>query len=121
MGNENNENKIKSESKSKKSGKKRLNMDLVNRRNAYKWLPFILYLSLWAVIYIANRHYAEKTELKINDLQKNLKEYRAEYLTIKSELMFKTKQSEVAKMVDSIGLHQLRQPPEKLKVEKGDK
>ena len=107
--------------KNKKSQKKQKQwrkprFDVVNRKTAYKWVPFVLYLSLWAVIYIANRHYAEKTELRINDLQENLKEYRAEYLTIKSELMFKTKQSEVAKMVDSLGLHQLTEPPKKLKI-----
>lgn len=84
---------------------------------AHKLIPFMVYLAMWGVIYIGNRHYAQQVELEINDIQEQLQTYRAEYLTMKSELMFKTKQSEVAKMVDSLGLQQLTNPPEKLRVE----
>lgn len=88
---------------------------------AHKLIPFMIYLALWGVIYIGNRHYAQQVELEINDLQEQLQTYRAEYLTMKAELMFKTKQSEVAKMVDSMHLHPLTTPPEKLKVEESAK
>lgn len=83
---------------------------------AHKLIPFLVYLAIWGVIYIGNRHYAQQVELKINDLQEELQTYRARYLTMKAELMFKTKQSEVAKMVDTLNLHELTAPPEKLRV-----
>lgn len=90
----------------------------VSKQDARKWIPFIIYLTFWAVVYIANRHYAEQTELKIKELDKDIKEYRAEYLTLKSDLMFKSKQSEVAKLVKPIGLQELTSPPNKLRIKK---
>jgi len=90
----------------------------VSKQDARKWVPFIIYLTFWAVVYIANRHYAEQNELKIKELDKDIKEYRAEYLTLKSDLMFKSKQSEVAKLVKPIGLQELTSPPNKLRIEK---
>lgn len=89
-----------------------------SRSMVHKLIPFMIYLAVWGVIYIGNRHYAEQLELQINDLQEDLQTYRAEYLTMKSELMFRTKQSQVAKMVDTIGLQELTTPPEKIRLEK---
>lgn len=113
-------NTIKTKTEPRREGKIKKALDFsflsITRENASKWIPFILYLSLIAVFYIGIRYYGEKTELQIKNLQENLQEYRAEYLTIKSEMMFKTKQSHVAKMVDSLGLQELTEPPEKLKV-----
>jgi hypothetical protein len=87
-----------------------------SRLLAHKLIPFLVYLAIWGVIYIGNRHYAQQVELKVNELQEELQTYRAQYLTMKAELMFKTKQSEVAQMVDTLNLHELTAPPEKLRV-----
>ncbi len=111
-------NKIKSGSKEGSRVKQKLDFSFlsITRENASRWIPFILYLSFIAVIYIGIRYYGESTELKVKNLEKNLEEYRAEYLTIKSEMMYKTKQSHVAKMVDSLDLQELTKPPKKLKI-----
>lgn len=113
------ENEVKKNKKQSKRQKPKTGLFAFNlsRSQAYQMIPFILFLSFCAVIYISNRHYAEKTELKVKELKKELKEYRAEYLTIKSELMYKSKQSEVAKMVDTLNLQELTEPPEKLVIE----
>lgn len=77
-------------------------------------LRFILFLALLAVFYIANTRYAERNMRQINTLNQNLKELRWQYMTAKSKLMFRSKQSEVAKMVKPLGLEELNEPPKKI-------
>ena len=81
----------------------------------YHWIvknmPFFLFLSLLAVIYIYNGHYAEKKIKDINKTARELKELQYEYKTVKSELMFQSKQSEIVKAVEPLGLKELTQPP----------
>ena len=82
---------------------------------SYRWivknLPFFLFLSMLAVLYIYNGHYADKTIRNINKEQGNLKELQYEYKTLKSEVMFRSKQSELAKAVAPLGLKELVVPP----------
>ena len=85
----------------------------------YQWIvnhfPFILFLGALAVIYIYNGHYADKTIRNINVVKKELQELQYEYKTIKSEVMFRSKQSELAKAVEPFGLKELILPPVVLK------
>jgi hypothetical protein len=81
----------------------------------YSWvmknISFFLFLAALAVVYIYNGHYADKISRDINRTNKELKELQYEYKTLKSEVMFRSKQSELAKAVDPFGLKQLTQPP----------
>ncbi len=74
----------------------------------YGWvvknIPFFLYCALLCVLYIANGHYGEKMIRKINKLGKENKELTYEYKTLNGSLMFKSKQSELAKAVAPLGL-----------------
>jgi hypothetical protein len=63
-----------------------------------------------AVIYIYNGHNADKTIRNINRVSKELKELQYEYKTLKSEVMFRSKQTELAKTVAPFGL-KLMKPP----------
>jgi cell division protein FtsL len=87
---------------------------VLNQQWIVRNIPFFLFLCLLAVIYIYNGHYAEKTIKDINKNARELKELQYEYKTVKSELMFTTKQSEVAKAVAPLGLHELSHPPYRL-------
>ncbi|WP_127130807.1 FtsL-like putative cell division protein [Pseudoflavitalea rhizosphaerae] len=82
---------------------------------SYRWItrniPFFLFLAALAVVYIYNGHYADKTIRSINKVSKELKELHHEYKTLKSEVMFRSKQSELAKAVDTLGLKELTVPP----------
>lgn len=80
-------------------------------------LPFIFFVTAIAILYIANAHYSEKTALRIIQTNKEIKDLRAEYLTVKAELMFRSKQSEVAKAVAGTGLKELKAPPRTLRIE----
>jgi len=67
------------------------------------------------VIYIYNGHYADKTNRNINRTAKEVKELQHEYKTVKSEVMFRSKQSELAKTVEPLGLKELTISPVVLK------
>lgn len=81
----------------------------------YQWIvkniPFFLFLAVLAVIYIYNGHYADKTVRNINKVSRELKELQYEYKTLKSEVMFRSKQSELVKAVEPLGLKELTRPP----------
>ena len=54
---------------------------------------------------------------EVNRLSNQLKELRSEYISTKSELMFTSKQSEVAKAVEFMGLKEPVVPPMKIEVD----
>ena len=86
-------------------------------------LPYMLFLSLLALIYIANGYVAEGTVRDINKLSGELKELRSEYITTQSELMYTTKQSELIKIIDQreLGLVESYEPPKKIVVTKEER
>ena len=94
-----------------KAGWKRI----LNYQSIVKQVPFFLFLALLAVIYIYNGHYADKTIRNINQTAKEVKELQYEYKTVKSEVMFRSKQSELAKAVEPLGLKELTIAPVVLK------
>jgi cell division protein FtsL len=102
--------KTEKEAEAPKDGKKSW-----RRFISYRWIvrnvPFFLFLSLLAVLYIYNGHHADKTVRNINKVSKQLKELQYEYKTLKSEVMFRSKQSELAKAVAPFGLKELITPP----------
>lgn len=81
----------------------------------YQWivknLPFFLFLAVLAILYIYNGHYSDTTIKNINRTSNELKELQYEYKSIKSEVMLRSKQSELAKAVAPLGLKELREPP----------
>jgi predicted membrane protein len=104
-----NERTIKTESLT--SGWKRL----LNYKSIVKQLPFFLFLTVLAVLYIYNGHYADKTIRNINKTAKEVKELQYEYKTVKSEVMFRSQQSELAKAVEPLGLKEMTTTPIMLK------
>jgi hypothetical protein len=83
-------------------------------------LPKIIFAMALGLFYIGNTHYAEKTVRKINHVQTEVEDLRADFTTMKSDLMFASKQSEVARKVKQFGLAESLNPPFKVVVEKGE-
>lgn len=83
-------------------------------------LPKILFVMVLGILYISNTHHAEKTVRSINAIQAEVEDLRADYTTLKSDLMFASKQSEVARKVKDFGLKESLTPPYKVSVEKGE-
>ena len=81
----------------------------------HKWvvrnIPFFLFLTLLAVLYIYNGHYTDKLVLKINTTEKQIKELEYQYKTVKSDVIFRSKASELIKAVEPLGLKELTEPP----------
>jgi len=86
---------------------------MLTRDIIIKQLPFVIFVTLLCVIYIANRYSAEKIVRKTQIIQTELKELRAEKISVTSELMQLSQQSEVEKLVDKneLGLVESVEPP----------
>jgi cell division protein FtsL len=87
---------------------------VVSKESASDMLPFLIFLCVLIMIYIANSHMAVKNIRKIDQLNKEVKELNWEYKSLKAELMFKSKLTEVANKVDTLGLKELIAPPKKI-------
>ena len=74
-----------------------------------------------AILYIGNSYIAQRTFKNIEELKSELKELRSQHISIKSELMIMSKQSEVAKRVAPFGLHESVVPPKIIALEKTKK
>jgi len=87
---------------------------VVSKEAATEMLPFLVFLSLLTMLYIANSHMAVKNIRDIDKLNKEVKELSWEYKSLKADLMFKSKLTEVAKKVDTLGIKELTEPPKKI-------
>lgn len=86
---------------------------LLTREVVVKQLPFLVFLTFLTMVYISNRYNAEKVVRETVAIQSELKELRAESVTIAAELMDISKQSEVVRMVQdfNLGLKESVEPP----------
>ena len=85
-----------------------------------QYLPKILFVVFLGLIYISNTHYADKTTRTIERMESEVEDLRADFTTLKADVMFASKQSEVARRVKAIGLQESLTPPFKVVVEKGE-
>lgn len=86
----------------------------VSKEAATEMLPFLIFLSVLCMLYIGNSHMAVKNIRNIDKLNKEVKELSWEYKSLKADLMFKSKLTEVAKKVDTLGIKELIEPPKKI-------
>lgn len=93
-----------------------LDGNVLTRQTVIKQSRFILLLVFVAFLSIANRNHAEKTVIQLNRLQSDVKELRAQSITISSDLVRISRQSEVVRMVNryELGLEENLEPPKKL-------
>lgn len=94
-----------------------LDGNVLTRKAVLKQSRFILLLVLIAFLSIANRNHAEHTVIQLNRLQSDVKELRARAISTSSELVKKSRQSEVIRMVEryELGLEESLEPPKILK------
>lgn len=100
--------------------KELLSGSMVSEKIILKNLGYIAMLTLLAALYIGNRFHAEKITRETAKLQTEVKDLRAEALSISADLMRVSRQSEVIRMVKEKGLNleELKTPPYKLIVNK---
>jgi len=84
---------------------------------ATRALPFLLFIALLGMIYIANRNFAERNIRDIDKVGKQVNELSWQYKSVKARLAFKSTLTEVIKKVDTLGLKQPVTPPQVLTAE----
>lgn len=89
---------------------------IFNHNQIVRMMPFILFLTVLLLFYIGNSYYAERTIREINSVKKELKDKRAEFISTSSELMFRTKQSEVAKSIAPMEIQESTEPQKKIMI-----
>lgn len=93
---------------------------VISKESATDLLPFVVFIAFLAMIYIGNRHFAENNIRDIDKLSKEVKELSWDFKTLKADLMLKSTQTEVAKVVDSLGLIEPDEPPKKIVIREGE-
>jgi len=83
-------------------------------KNIQKHIPIFIYIIILGVIYITNANYTESVYRDINSLKKEIKELRTQSIAIKAELMYMSKQSEVASRLRGRGIKESLVPPYKI-------
>ena len=79
-------------------------------------LPFVLFLGFLAIIYIANAHFAEKRVREVFELQKEVKDLRREYHSLRSDIAFNSRRTELARQLKNKGLGQSIRRQKKVRV-----
>ena len=99
-----------------------INGKILTNDSTVKQFPFIMFLVLIALFYISNTYYAEKIMRNTNRVTNEIKELRSEYITSKSDLMFISKQSEVARAAEEkkLGIKESVVAPKKIVIEKSE-
>lgn len=78
------------------------------------YIPKIAFLFFICLLYIGLSHHSNRTIHKLNKAKNLLEDMRVNYTTQKAELMYKSKQSQVATDVEAMGLKESNVPPEKI-------
>lgn len=89
----------------------------LTNESTLKHVPFLLFLAFIAILYIANGYQADDKIREVNRITNELKELRSEYISTKSDLMFVSKQSEVAKAAEPMGIKEPVVPPMKIETD----
>jgi Bacteriodetes cell division protein (FtsL-like) len=97
-----------------------LSGSFLSKEQALRSLPFLLFLTVVALFYISNGYYAEEQIRKLNRLSNDLKELRSEFIISTSDVMFISKQSEVARRSALLGIKESVEPPIKIMVTSTD-
>lgn len=88
---------------------------ILTREKVTRSAPFLFYIALLAIVYIANTYYTEKMIMKNEKIKKEIKELRSEYITTKSEFMYKSRLSKISIKLALCGIKESLTPPKKIK------
>lgn len=91
---------------------------LIGENVPVKFVLPLLYASFLAMVYIWSNYKAENTIRKIDRIQQEVEDLRADVTTLEAEYMYASKQSEVAKKIQPLGIVEIEEPPQKIVLEK---
>ena len=83
-------------------------------KSVYKNMPFIAFLAVLAMVYIANAHRGEKVMREIQALEKVAKEEHWRYMSIESDATRQGRRADVQGRLGDSGLQMPVEPPKEL-------
>ena len=91
---------------------------LITERLILKDIRYAALIAGLAIVFIANRFNAERVERQIIVLEQEVRDLRAESLSVSAALGSVSRQSEISDMVKErgLGLEELREPPYRMKL-----
>lgn len=84
-------------------------------------LPFVFYLAFLGMLYIANGYYAHNRLKDLDSLDNSITELRTQYIIAEDKLMYLSKESELNKATETMGIKESVIPPDKIIVYNTDK
>ncbi|MBB6459600.1 FtsL-like putative cell division protein [Flammeovirga kamogawensis] len=69
-----------------------------------QYIQKVIFITLLGILYISNSFQAEKSEIRINKLEKSVEKLRVEYSTLKYDFINESKRSQIEERVAPLGL-----------------
>ena len=95
-----------------------LDGSLFANEKVVKNLPFILFITALAIVYIANSSVAERNRRNLARLTEDLKELRYKYISTKSGVMYQSNPSQISEKLRETGIKESTTPPVKIFIKK---
>lgn len=83
----------------------------LNYQAVVKQVPYLLFLSGLAVVYIYNGHNADKLVRRTTKAARELKDLQSEYKSVMGDVLLRSRQSELVEAVKPLGLQELTTEP----------
>jgi cell division protein FtsL len=96
-----------------------LNLEnLLQSRRNINYIPYLLFITAIGIFYIGNNHQATKTQRQLMQLEQEVTNIKTDYTTLQAKYMMTTRQSEVEKRAEKLGLKAPKKPPYQIQLEK---
>lgn len=90
----------------------------LHRFKAVEWifmnLPFVCYLALLVIFYIANAHSVEKDLRRIEVLKREVKDSEWQYMSLRKEIMYGSTPTQMEERVKEMGIEMVEEVPDRL-------
>lgn len=91
-------------------------VDRISYFGIVKNMPYLIFLALLAILYIANNNHAIGLVREIDAKKKELKQMRWRYMDLQSRLMYQTSESQLKLKTEALGLKPLKEPAFEIRV-----
>lgn len=91
-------------------------LDKVSYVGIVRNMPYIIFLALLAIFYIANNNHAIELVRTIDAKKEELKQLRWRYMDLQSRLMYQTSESQLKLQTEALGLKPLKEPAFEIRV-----